>query len=326
LGRLGDLTAGLMMLVLSGLGWLYAAKVPNLDPLTIWPFGLWAALFGILGLLFAPLLRKRRMILVVGYAVLVGLLLSEEPLYLLRPLWHDPQAEMAAARERGDLFRVVSLNCGGGDGQAVVDALEHDPDILLLQETPGGFLLERVLPPGWEYAGWLDPAVAVKGRVEAEELPRWLAHQLYVVRAIPDRLGRPVAALSTRFVHPSLQLDIWSPRTWRDARRIADDRVDAMRLVVEQRGRYGSELPAIVGGDFNTPAGNWLLEPLAANGLTDAFRAVGVGWPNTIASDFAFERIDFIYVSEAIKPLRASTAVTEHSDHRMVVVDMALSR
>lgn len=36
------------------------------------------------------------------------------------------------------------------------------------------------------------------------------------------------------------------------------------------------------------------------------------------------ERIDFIYVSDGIEPLHAFTATTEHSDHRMVVADLAV--
>lgn len=323
-GRLSDLSAGLMMLGMSGLGILYAANVPNLDPITIWPFGFWAALFAGLGLVLAPLLRRRRTVLVVGYALLIGLALTEEPWFVLRGLWHDPRQAVSSAAERGDLLRVVSLNCGGGNELAIDDALALAPDIILLQESPGSYLFERTLPDGWEHAGQIDSAVLVRGTLYPDELPRWLAHEMHVVRAVPSRLGRPLTAISTHIVQPELRTDIWRPEVWRHARSLRESRMAAIQHILQQRDRYGSDLPVVVGGDFNTPAGDPLLEPLLANGLTDAFRAAGHGWPNTITSDYPMERIDFIFTGRGFKPLDAFVAVTPHSDHRMVVADLAL--
>ncbi len=323
-GRVADLVAGLMMLGFSAVAYLYAAKVANLDPITIWPFALWAGSHVALGVVLSPLLRARRAMLVVGYGVLLGLLLSEEPLYIARSLWHDPVPDVRQAAADGRRVRVISVNCGGGDVGAVEDALAHTPDIILLQEMPAYAELDEVLPPDWSRSGRRDCSVLVKGSLIATPHPKWLAHQLQAVLAIPLRTGRPIAVISTHLVQPSLRADIWRPSIWRKARRLREARGEAIAEALEQRARYGDNVPAIIGGDFNTRAGDSLLQPLARAGMTDAFRAVGTGWPNTFTARFPLERIDFIWADDRFEPLRAVVAVSGHSDHRMVVADLAV--
>lgn len=326
LGRLADLAAGLMMLSLSAIGILYVGRVPGLDPITIWPFALWAGLCAVLGVALSPLLRLRRTLLVVGYALILAVALGEETRFVLRPLWRDPAREIGAAAEHGDLLRVITLNCGGGREEAVLDALAYEPDILLLQETPGSSLLERILPEGWEHAGTLDPAVAVRGALLMTPHPKWLAHEVCAVSVVPARLAKPtpIAVISTRLLQPLLRADLWRPSVWRSAQGLRASRMNTIESVLRQRDRYGEGLPVIVGGDFNTRPGDSLLLPLEAGGLADAFEEAGAGWPNTITSDYPMERIDFIWVDERFEPLNAFVAVTPHSDHRMVVVDVAL--
>lgn len=323
-GRLANLVAGLMMLIISAVSFLYAAGVPGLDPITIWPNWFWTVLFAALALLFAPLLRWRRTVLVLGFALLTGLLLNEEPWFVLRDAWHDPAAAVSATEDRGNLLQVVTVNCGAGDSRALEDALTLRPDIILLQESPGTSAIESVAPDGWQHAGWGDCAVMVRGSLHATEHSKYLAHEMYVVRATPERLGRPLTVISTHLVLPSLRTDIWRPEVWRKARMLQQSRREAIQHILDQRDRYGKDLPVIVGGDFNTGAGNWLLEPLLANGLTDVFGAAGHGWPNTITSDYPMERIDFIWADEHFEPLDARVVVTPHSDHRMVQAAVAV--
>ena len=131
--RVVDLGIGLLMLALSALGYLHAANVPGLDPITIWPFWIWATIFTLIGLLLWPLLR-RRAVLLVGFAVLTGLLLSEEPWFVLRSAWHSRDAAVRAAAQEGELLRVITLNTQGGDRRAIGDAITLEPDVILLSE------------------------------------------------------------------------------------------------------------------------------------------------------------------------------------------------
>jgi endonuclease/exonuclease/phosphatase (EEP) superfamily protein YafD len=147
---------------------------------------------------------------------------------------------------------------------------------------------------------------------------------MYGVRAVPVRLGRPITVISTHLVLPSLRTDIWRPEVWRKAAEIRGARMRIVEELLVQRDRYGDDLPVIVGGDFNTRAGDSLLQPLIANGMTDVFDAVGHGWPNTMTAEFPIARIDFIWVGEQVEPLNAQVATTPHSDHRMVVAEVAV--
>ncbi len=323
--KVAHFIAGLAMLFLSGIGTLYVARPVGLDPITIWPPAFWTLPAAVIAILLLPLLRAWLTVLVAGYALLVTLAISEEPRFLLRELWRDPEPAIVAARAEGTLLRVVTMNCAGGSEDAIRDALAQRPDVLLLQESPGQAAVACLAPEGWQSAGWLDPAIMVRGRLDAEHLPPHLAHFMYYGIAWPDALGgrTPVAVLSTRLKLPLLRADLWRPTTWREAAKLRELRATSMAQIATQVRVWG-EMPIIVGGDFNTPAGDSLFARLRAQGLTDAFAVAGAGWPNTITSDFPVSRIDQVWVSEHLRPLAGRVVVTPNSDHRMVVVDLAL--
>ncbi len=323
--KLAYLIAGLSMIFLSVIGSIYYQRPPALAPITIWPFFFWTAPVAMLAVLLLRVLRRRLTVLVAGYAVLITLLIWEEPRFLLRGLWSSPEAAVAEARRAGVVLRVVTLNCAGGRQDAVRDALAQQPDIVLLQESPGEAATARLEPEGWASAGWMDPAIMVRGRLEAERLPRHLAHFMYYGVAYPDALGgrTPVAVLSTRLKLPLLRFDLWRPSTWREAGHIRELRAISVGQIVAQVRAWGPDMPVVAGGDLNTPGGDRLLDPLRGAGLIDAFAAAGVGWPNTITADFPVSRIDQLWVSDHFRPVSGRVLHTPHSDHRMVVVDLA---
>ncbi|MFW6437980.1 MAG: endonuclease/exonuclease/phosphatase family protein, partial [Armatimonadota bacterium] len=165
----------------------------------------------------------------------------------------------------------------------------------------------------------------VRGSLYMDEHPRWLAHEMHVVRAIPERVGRPLTVISAHLVKPSIRTDIWRPSTWRLARMLRDARVRGVRHLLEQQHRYG-DLPVIIGGDFNAGNHDSLLLPLIESGFSDAFREAGAGWPNSFSADLPVERIDYVWVDDNFEALRSFIAYTPHSDHRMVIADIALRR
>ena len=101
-------------------------------------------------------------------------------------------------------------------------------------------------------------------------------------------------------------------------RGVREESVRLLMLFVDQALAKG---PVIIGGDFNTPGQDSLLDPLRGP-LTDCFAAAGRGWPNTITADYPMSRIDGIWVSDEMRPLNARVVYTPHSDHRMVVADV----
>ena len=82
--------------------------------------------------------------------------------------------------------------------------------------------------------------------------------------------------------------------------------------------------PAIVGGDFNAPAGDAVFDLLKDAGFRDAFAEAGSGWPDTYPNAAPMLRIDHLWVNSPVRPVRAAAVKTVYSDHRMVVCDFFL--
>jgi endonuclease/exonuclease/phosphatase (EEP) superfamily protein YafD len=55
--------------------------------------------------------------------------------------------------------------------------------------------------------------------------------------------------------------------------------------------------------------------------FVDAFAACGTGWGNTYQRRFPILRIDHLYATRHLTPVRCRTITTRFSDHRMVVAD-----
>jgi len=321
--RLATAIVAVLLTPLLAIALLYAFRVPGLDPITVWPFSLWAGLLMTLGIVLAPLLGPKRGLLVVAMPLLAALLVCEEPRFMLKP--PADAAPVEAAAQRGELLRLISLNCGGGNTLAVKEAFALDPDVILLQESPGTAILSGILPEGWQQVGGGDCWVLVRGEVTSTEHSRDLANRMHVALATPSRLvpPRPIAIISAHVVHPSLRPEIWRSSVWREAEAIRRARATSVETMLREGDRYGADLPVILGGDFNTGDHDSLLRPLEQAGFTDAFASTGSGCPNTIVSDFPLERIDYVWADEQFRPLSARIVFTPHSDHRMVVAELA---
>lgn len=305
---------------------LYLVRPPNVDPITIWPFWFWALPGIFIGLLGVRRRTLRQALLALGlWAVAVGSI-AEEPRMMLRLIWHRTPV---LSNHDGDeqTLRVVSLNCAGGQLPAAAEALAQDPDIVLLQETPSQLELTELVAdrPGWKALAAFDGAILVRGVLEPVALGLQQKRFFCYAFATPSRLGSNarVAVISTRLTLPSLRLGPWRPATWRGAARARAIRAKDMAQLAEKGHDASSQMPTIVGGDFNAPAGDSLFRVLKPH-LRDAFAEGGSGWPNTIINDTPWSRIDQIWISDHFAVRSGHVLPTEHSDHRMVVIDLIL--
>jgi endonuclease/exonuclease/phosphatase (EEP) superfamily protein YafD len=115
-------------------------------------------------------------------------------------------------------------------------------------------------------------------------------------------------------------MDLWNPATWRaylEDRRL---RKRQLRSVLDAPSTK-TDLPEIIGGDFNAPAGDGIYRLLGR--FRDAHRKAGRGWGNTALNALPFFRPDQIWLGRLL-PLSSHAVRTVHSDHRMVVVDALL--
>jgi Endonuclease/Exonuclease/phosphatase family len=221
----------------------------------------------------------------------------------------EPYSPVGPSEERGTL-RLLTLNWGGAGRQPLKALEELDADILFIQEAPKKELLQEWADSRSCHLVW-SPEAAVIAKEPLEEMDKGV-HFL--------RVGWKGADLvSLRLRPPLMRFDLWNPRCWiayADRRR-------------ERRGQLESVLSglgpqAIVGGDFNVPAGDGALSPLK-DGFSDCFATAGGGFGNTAPDFLPLHRIDQVWVTKEFTPLSCRSVEISGSDHRGVLVELELS-
>jgi hypothetical protein len=214
-------------------------------------------------------------------------------------------------------LRIVTLNCSGESG-ALNDILPHRPDLVLIQESPGKGGLTA-----WAHALFGDEAAVVSGRdcaILARGSLRSLPEQrdgtaVHAIWELPD--GRTLQVTSLRLATPPVRFDFWTPGFWEEFGRTRRRQRQELQAICQQETSQAALLPVILGGDFNSPAGDAIDEVLTDASLRDCFRQSGRGWGKTITSAFPFHRIDRVFVSAGLQALDCRAFATQHTDHRL---------
>jgi vancomycin resistance protein VanJ len=301
------------------LAFFYGIRPEWATALTMLPAWSWAAV-----LLVAPLLALRResrrgsaLVLAAAWGLYLALV-PEEPKSLLRSLLPLP------TRPAGDGIVAVSLNALSSLDAALETSAFH-PDLVLLQESPSATDVDRLRRELFGNGGSVlvgpDAAIAFRGTLEPLELPPGTTN---FVAARAEWNGRKLWVVSLRLQPPVGRMDLWRSEAWRAQVSSLRSRVEELEEIVEFVVRTAQGEPLLVGGDFNAVAGCRSLSPAADAGLRDPFYEAGRGWPNTAVNDFPFARIDGFRVSAHWSAERVRAVRTAHSDHRMVVAELAL--
>lgn len=311
--------------------WIAAALCYWLRPdrfavITIYP----AWTYGIFGLLLAALGASRRAKLRAGVPFLlwlVFLIVFVDQFGALVSFRRWPSRQWQTAHEQGRAIRVISLNCGGGSAQAAAEAFSYGPDVILFQESPPEQALEKLVQdvagPAWSVACGADTSIAANGRTSMVSLPPAISS--FATRAlVTTPQGIEVEVTSLRLLPPVLCLNLLSPDCWRTQTANRQSRREQVAALLRELDGSGSDLPNIVGGDFNAPAGDGSLQPLRAR-FRDAHSEAGRGWGNTATNDAPLLRVDQVWVDHAWEPASVVARKTQHSDHRMVICDLVLA-
>ncbi len=315
--------AAVSLLVAAAVVAVYNVRPPALDPVTVLPVWGWV-LPGVLLALIGWSRRARILapLALIAWAV-VALHTAEEPRFALR----TPEAgnRMPA---RASLLRIVTLNCQRGQIAAAKEALAEDADIILLQERPSREALEQLVStmPDWSMAAGGDTAILVRGTAEPVAVPSDDSRLLCAAQVeIP--LGQGTVSLWVASVHlsvPQLKPEKWLKSGWAGALQQRARREGEIAGIEALLKQAQPDCPVIVGGDFNAPGGDTLFAPLGKH-LTDAFFQAGWGWPDTFPNRLPLSRIDRIWVSRDLGIDTARVIRSRHSNHRMVVADLAPS-
>lgn len=220
-------------------------------------------------------------------------------------------------------LRIVSLNCAN-DEQCIFDLQRVNPDVVLLQEAPGddglAKMTARLFGDEGRFLAGGDTAILARATIQRKFVDRSAP---FVTGTVLFDDGRTFSCVSLRLAPPPSRLDFWNADFWLDHQRTRNLHRHQLRQIMAQVHRMSSTSGILVGGDFNTSPLDRALDELRPN-LSDAFDRRGIGWGATGTNDWPLFRVDQIWSSPELIPIRATTEKTNHSDHRLVVCDAIL--
>lgn len=228
----------------------------------------------------------------------------------------------------------------GGFAPLAWEVLQHDPDILVMQDAEQLSELRSETP---------DTASTVFAGRQVYSYGQYI-----VVSRFPLRDCQPgdisFDGKSHSYVHCTVNangtdIDLFtahllSPRDGLNATRY--ERTDG---IGEWQHNFNSRLiqatklaadaanrkrPLIMAGDLNAPESSPVVQVLLERGLRDAFSAAGLGYGYTLGHSlrtrFSFLRIDHILVSPELGVIDCFVGGKEASEHRPVIADLAVVR
>ncbi|MEM6911911.1 MAG: endonuclease/exonuclease/phosphatase family protein [Verrucomicrobiota bacterium] len=289
--------------------------------ITVFPLTVWV-LAGILLCLLSGLLFKGRFALVVGLIwVVTGVLVADERHGLARLFHEKPEPGPAAPFEGKPVLRCLTLNCKGRSALSSQEILAWKPDIVFLQEQPAPQELSRLVRELFGGEGDFRTtaycAILSRGRIFQEKRSASQRHLQVKTRFLD---GREYHLVALHLLPAVTEVNLFSLDTWRAHYRNRLVRSEQVRTLARERLEFSGGLPCLLGGDFNAPAGDRAMDALNPH-FQDAYPLAGTGWPNTFSNQLPLHRIDQLWLTPELRPVRQRTVRTQESDHRMVVLD-----
>lgn len=257
------------------------------------------------------------------------------------------QTRSATDVQAADTVRVLVYNIHAGKDAAGVENLHGV--VALIRETRADVVLLQEVDQGTRRSGVVDqPAVLASrsgfhvafgsaldydgGKYGVATLSRWpiafdTLHRL-PVDPPQERAG------GSREPRGLLRSDITSPygtmvvfNTHIDASREDTWRQQEARVIVSTiAAARRSHAFVLLGGDLNSTPESAVQAIIREPGLRDAFAECGRGTGLTYPADSAVKRIDYLYLTGAMRCARAEVLATRVSDHRPVVVEVLIPR
>jgi vancomycin resistance protein VanJ len=249
----------------------------------------------------------------------------------------------------GNRFTVLSNNVGNDGGTSFDDfAGDFELDAILLQEArPARFYRERY--PDWQVHhagefGLLTKLKVIESGVLEE--PTWGAVPVGARYVIESAQGRRVVLYNIHL--PTRRFIIsggggkgmiaallgqgggYGSQVRAQNRDFFAGQIDLVQRLVKRVGEESD--PVILAGDFNVPAQGHLYRLLTAS-LDDAFTVSGAGFgytfPGKTNNPLAFFqpwlRIDHVFTSDGVTPVRTLVEPDRASQHRAVVAECLLN-
>lgn len=306
----------------------YLRRWDKVAAVTVYPFWAWS----FAGMFMAGLawfVGRQRMAAGIFWLWIGTLLIgSDETRPLLRFTAEKPLPGVAAPIGGQQPLRIVTLNCRVGfwHPQALEDIEPWKPDIVFLQEAPAPLELQKFATRLYgdsrgHFEGGYKCAIVARGEIR-DAISGFQPYS--ILGTIEYAPGRQIEVACVHLQVAETSMALWSMEAIkRHYYNRQSRRGELARLLGVQR-MYRGDNPVIVGGDFNAPAGDAVFDLLKDSGFRDGVSESGSGWLDTYPNVAPVLRIDHLWVNNRVFPKRACVVRTQHSDHRMVVMDVII--
>ncbi len=321
---LGTFVPSLLLILYFAVAICYLNRWDAMVPVTLTPVWVWCTGGMLVSLIIWVLCRGLYPGILFSLFLLTAVLFSEETRAIARELIATIRKDDQKAPSP-QLLRIVSVRCGGTES-ALRLAVESKPDVVLIQEAPEKMVLDAIADQLYgverSVSRHADSAIIARGETLA-----WMGDPksatLHVRLRRLDGFVFDITNLDLEGCAP--HLDMWRPAAWQ---KLIQARTETRRLVRQFLGENPinpGKVGRIIGGGFGTPPGDDVFRPLQTSGMIDTFAASGVGWGNTFPSEFAVLRLDQIWVSRNLKPIRSESLINPGSKHRIVLSEVERS-
>jgi len=303
----------------------YLGRFDLCTAVTVFPVWIWIFLGIPLAAIGSWRVDRRMFFLVMGMWLVCVVCLADEPASLFRGTMRFIASNQLSVADAGTKIRVVTLNCHAST-KAAREVLELKPDIVLLQESPAMRDLQSLAIDlfGNHHCiiSGIDAAILASGEALWSNTAKDGRSELTQVR-VQLASGVELAVTNIHLLASTFRFDFWSPNCWKRYARNRRRRRDDLQKILLKVDEMSTDLPLILGGDFNAPPGDAVFRLLKPR-FYDVFSQAGVGWGNSFENDWPVLRIDQIWASDNLRAMSAFVQKTQHSDHRIVICDLVL--
>lgn len=305
----------------------FARQPDRFAAFTVLPIWVWGG-FGLLLSTVAFYFLRASLSLIITAVWAVTLLVGADEARVLANLGiSKPLPGIPVRVDNKRVLRVVTLNCATFNfGNPAKDLAVWDPDIVLLQDAfPHQVrqIADALYDGHGDYRAYKTNGVVTRWKIEREvRNPNERNQQVEI--GMPG--GASIEVVNVHLATAATDLRFWKRSTWRTHRinrAVRRKELTLVEQILEKTTNF-PHTPTVFGGDFNAPATDIVHRQLAHD-FVDAFAASGTGWGDTFQRRLPILRIDHIYATRHLIPVRCRAVTTRHSDHRMVVADFLVN-
>ncbi|HBN76370.1 endonuclease/exonuclease/phosphatase family protein [Rubinisphaera italica] len=293
--------------------------------LTVFPVWVWTAP-PVLIVLMIGLFSGRRYLLVTFPLLLVTYIASDTPTAFLREIIHNAPPTVRLSGDQS--LRIISHNCHHLPS-SLLALKKYDPDIVLIQETLKTIELEEARIHLFGDAGFSlrGSDLSILSRYPLTQISLDNNYQNYCMAArtsIPTQNGaESILLVPVHLYSPPFRYELWQSDCWQSYTQHRIAQKEQFNAIMDSLPDFNVSDNVIIGGDFNATAGDHIFERLPAF-MRESFQEAGVGWGCSFPSKYPVVRIDQLWTTPRMKPVRCHTVDSESSDHRVVIVDYEL--